>query len=279
MENQNNQTAEIKVYSLDNAKSLEDLAIELATYIKDKNLSKIIKDDTYVYVEGWQYAGGKLGIVPMIVETKNLTVGSTYKYWAKCHLINVHTDKIIGSGEAICSKLESKKKKFDEYAILSMAQTRAIGKAFRNLLGWLMKSAGFTSTPVEEMDEMAASDELPPIAKVDDSQKKWLDEGTPDYYEAVGYLLNGYTVPDLRNRWKISRDVDKALNQAYDRAMQDEAGEVDEDTLTMWRDTLAGLSTIDDLANIFEKEKQTIEGSAAIMALFTARRKEIEGKK
>lgn len=36
---------------------------------------------------------------------------------------------------------------------MSHAQTRAEGKAFRLLLGWLMQSAGFAPTPAEEMDE------------------------------------------------------------------------------------------------------------------------------
>ena len=40
-----------------------------------------------------------------------------------------------------------------------MAQTRAIGKAYRNLLAWLMKAAGFEATPAEEMD--FARDEAP----------------------------------------------------------------------------------------------------------------------
>jgi hypothetical protein len=33
-----------------------------------------------------------------------------------------------------------------------MAQTRAEGKAYRMLLSWLMKAAGFEATPAEEMD-------------------------------------------------------------------------------------------------------------------------------
>jgi site-specific recombinase XerC len=41
-----------------------------------------------------------------------------------------------------------------------MAQTRAIGKAYRNLLAWLMKAAGFEATPAEEMD-FAPKDEAP----------------------------------------------------------------------------------------------------------------------
>jgi hypothetical protein len=53
---------------------------------------------------------------------------------------------------AICSNKEGNKRQWDEYAILSMAQTRATGKAFRNLISWLMKAAGFEATPAEEMD-------------------------------------------------------------------------------------------------------------------------------
>jgi hypothetical protein len=41
-----------------------------------------------------------------------------------------------------------------------MAQTRAIGKAYRNLLAWLMKAAGFEATPAEEMD-FAPKEETP----------------------------------------------------------------------------------------------------------------------
>ena len=52
-----------------------------------------------------------------------------------------------------CSNEEQKKHTFDEYAIESMAQTRAEGKAWRMLLAWMMKAAGFEQTPAEEMEE------------------------------------------------------------------------------------------------------------------------------
>jgi hypothetical protein len=45
----------------------------------------------------------------------------------------------------------SKEKGFDEYAILSMAQTRAIGKTYRNVIGFVMKTAGYEARPAEEM--------------------------------------------------------------------------------------------------------------------------------
>jgi hypothetical protein len=59
---------------------------------------------------------------------------------------------VLSRGYAVCSNKEHSKKRFDEYAIASMAQTRAVGKAYRNILAWLMKAAGFEATPAEEMD-------------------------------------------------------------------------------------------------------------------------------
>ena len=59
--------------------------------------------------------------------------------------------KVVARGFALCSNKEAIKKSFDEYAVLSMAQTRAIGKAYRNLIGWVMKLSGYEGTPSEEV--------------------------------------------------------------------------------------------------------------------------------
>ena len=76
-----------------------------------------------------------------------------YSYECVCKLVSIQTGKEIGFGHAICSNAETKKADFDEYAIASMAQTRAIGKAFRNLLGYVMNAVGYEATPAEEMEE------------------------------------------------------------------------------------------------------------------------------
>jgi intergrase/recombinase len=76
-------------------------------------------------------------------------------------------ERIVSRGIAICSNKEAnfiKKEaksgsKTDEYVINSMAQTRAQGKAFRLLLGWLMKVAGYESTPAEEVQTQTATKE------------------------------------------------------------------------------------------------------------------------
>lgn len=57
----------------------------------------------------------------------------------------------VSQAEAFCSNLEESKEKNDEYAIMSMAQTRATGKVFRIAFSWIMKMAGYEATPAEEM--------------------------------------------------------------------------------------------------------------------------------
>lgn len=74
-----------------------------------------------------------------------------YKYKCQCDILNSVTKEKVGAGFAICTNAEMNKVSFDEYAILSMAQTRCIGKGFKNLIGYIMTAAGFQATPAEEM--------------------------------------------------------------------------------------------------------------------------------
>ena len=154
-------------FDLINSDSMLNLSKDLAKLIKEKGLSSNIQGKQFVNVEGWQFAGASLGLMPIITETTDLTRRGTepgqveIKYMAKCEVRNINTGQLVATGVAICSNFEHSKKRFDEYAILSMAQTRAIGKAYRNLLAWLMKAAGFEATPAEEMDFVHESPKKP----------------------------------------------------------------------------------------------------------------------
>jgi hypothetical protein len=130
----------------------KQMALVLQKHIIDNKLSVNIQGHEYVQVEGWQFAGGLMGLFPQIVEVKEI---GPMKWMAKAEIRNVKTDKVVGVGFAVCSKEENKKKTFDEYAIVSMAQTRAIGKAYRNYIGWIIKMAGYESTPAEEMPKVS----------------------------------------------------------------------------------------------------------------------------
>ncbi|MGV3639141.1 MAG: hypothetical protein ACO1NZ_01405 [Adhaeribacter sp.] len=143
-----------KIESYDIAKSDETLhlAVDLAKFIKENKLYQNIQGKEFVNVEGWQYAGSRLGILPIVEELTNMSTDTELKFQAKVNLLNLRTEQIVGAGFAICSNKEQGKKFYQEFAIASMAQTRAIGKAYRNALAWIIRAAGYEPTPAEEMD-------------------------------------------------------------------------------------------------------------------------------
>lgn len=75
-----------------------------------------------------------------------------YAYKCACRIENLLTGRIVSTGFATCSNAELIKAGFEEYAIYSMSQTRTIGKGYRNVIGFVMKDAGFEATPAEEME-------------------------------------------------------------------------------------------------------------------------------
>jgi hypothetical protein len=133
---------------------IQKVAVELKEFVDKQNLFTNIKGKNFVYVEGWQFAGASLGIRAVVEEVTNLNPmgeDEEIKYMAKVKLY--HNDQVFGAGVATCSNKEYSKKSFDEYAVVAMAQTRAVSRAYRNSLGWIMKLAGYEATPYEEVLE------------------------------------------------------------------------------------------------------------------------------
>ena len=147
-------TKKVRVESYDISRSDEtlDLAKDLAKFIKDNKLTTNVQGKEFVNVEGWQYAGSRLGIVPIVEHVINVSTDGELKYQAKVTLYDLRHGTTVGAGFAVCSNKESGKKFYQEFAIMSMAQTRAIGKAYRNCLAWIIRAAGYEPTPAEEMD-------------------------------------------------------------------------------------------------------------------------------
>jgi hypothetical protein len=190
-------------FDLINSDSMLNLSKDLAKLIKEKGLSSNIQGKQFVNVEGWQFAGASLGLMPIITETTDLTRRGTepgqveIKYMAKCEVRNINTGQLVATGVAICSNFEQSKKRFDEYAILSMAQTRAIGKAYRNLLAWLMKAAGFEATPAEEMDFAPAEAPKKPAQTVQEVVAEIVEEEEIDIDAIKADIANCTKVKQL----------------------------------------------------------------------------------
>jgi hypothetical protein len=146
-------------------KAVADFANELKKFIVTQKLYSDVKGKNFVNVEGWQFAGASMGIYPMLEKLEDVSTDKETKYRAEVKLVQIETEKVVGYGVAICSNKEGSKKSFDEYAIASMAQTRATSKAFRNTLGWLMKLAGYESTPAEEASGTTAEPSEPEVVE------------------------------------------------------------------------------------------------------------------
>ena len=123
-----------------------------------KGLNKQDKEAEYVMVEGWEVLGTFLGIAPVttIIEDVKNKNGHTVGYKARATLYQnpiIKNDEIVGGTVIARAEAQADKTGFqkDLFAIASMAQTRALGKAYRMGLSWIMKMAGFEGTPAEEM--------------------------------------------------------------------------------------------------------------------------------
>lgn len=152
-------------YDLSQPVQMIGMAQVLKKHVTDQRLYTNISGKNYVQVEGWQFAGGLMGLYPRIKSVENLSNGNEIKWKTDVEVVRIADDKVVGQGFALCSNKEMKKKSFDEYAILSMSQTRAIGKAYRNLIGWVMKMSGYEATPSEEMANMGGVVNTPPATK------------------------------------------------------------------------------------------------------------------
>ena len=99
-----------------------------------------------------------LGIVPVttIIEEMTNDKGRIVGYRARATLYQnpiIENDEIVGGTVIARAEATADRSGFqkDLFAIASMSQTRALGKAYRMGLSWIMKMAGFEGTPAEEM--------------------------------------------------------------------------------------------------------------------------------
>lgn len=124
------------------------VANALADVIREKGLSKNIQGKDHVLVEGWQLLGVMLGVTAVCVET--VPVEGGYKATVEARTAD---GRVVGRADALCTKMEKfgPWKNADDYARLSMAQTRATSKALKGPLGFVVSLAGYAATPAEEM--------------------------------------------------------------------------------------------------------------------------------
>lgn len=128
------------------------VATPLADFIKQRGMSTRISGREYVLAEGWSFMGAMLGVSPIATRVSELRDGDGFLVGFEAHVeLRMRDGSLVGGAVAECSRSETSWAKRDDFALKSMAQTRATGKAYRLAFGFVMKAAGYEATPAEEM--------------------------------------------------------------------------------------------------------------------------------
>lgn len=169
---------------------ITSVAKPLADFIKDRGMSKVINRREYVFIEGWSLMGALLGIAPITREVREIRSpedGALLGFEARVELVT-RDGSVVGGGIGECSWVEANWSDRDPFAVKSMAQTRATGKAYRLAFGFVMKAAGYEATPAEEMGEEPSERPKRTIAPPQARQAPETSQNAPDA-EAIDALL------------------------------------------------------------------------------------------
>lgn len=106
----------------------------------------------YLEYEAWLTLGRFFQCSPVTEWTRPIEKdGEVQGYECRVNVVDAE-GRVIGGAEGMCMKDEPNWKGKPDYAVRSMAQTRTAGKALRSVFGFVAVLAGYSGTPVEEMN-------------------------------------------------------------------------------------------------------------------------------
>lgn len=175
-----------------------DVANALASVLETQKLFVQIRDRKHVRVEGWTLLGSMLGVYPVCTWTRPLIdSGGLTQGWEARVEARTLNGAIVGAAEAQCLRTEEQwgwtpvdrkgnpLQPRDDFALRSMAQTRATAKAMRLPLGFIVALAGYATTPAEEMPAEGSSNgyEHTPAPDQATPPRRPSSKGTYEYIE------------------------------------------------------------------------------------------------
>ena len=123
------------------------VAASLKNVIQSQDLAVKIGPSEYVTAEGWEVLGTMFGCTPYVESVEEIPTDKP-KFMYKATVSIRQGDTILSRASAMAERNNMQK---DRPSVYSMAQTRALGKAYRMALSWIVKMADYEPTPAEEM--------------------------------------------------------------------------------------------------------------------------------
>lgn len=189
-----------------------ELARTLTEVVRQQNLTVAIGQSEHLRVEAWTFLGSLLGVFPVTAWTRPVMDGDQQIGWEARVEARTRSGEVVGAAEAECLRTERTWKGREDYALKSMAQTRATSKALRLPLGFIVVLAGYNPTPADEMpgviDQVSggvpvAADDPPAV-----SQATVNEPATPPEDADLPEPLRGAEVIDFASdRMKKKLDV------------------------------------------------------------------------
>lgn len=107
----------------------------------------------YLMAEAWLYLAHLKGVMPSVTTEQQYdnSTGDVIRVIATCKLLKESDGTEVSRATMMAEKKEKFLKDKDNYAVVGMAETRAISRCIRNVYGYVAKAAGFESTPAIEM--------------------------------------------------------------------------------------------------------------------------------
>ena len=126
-----------------------NVATSLSKVIESQGLAvEIGKGNMYVTAEGWETLGTMLGCTPYVEEVVEMPCEKKHQFMYKATVSIKQGETVLSRASAMAERNNMQK---DRPSVYSMAQTRALGKAYRMAFSWIVKMAGYEPTPAEEM--------------------------------------------------------------------------------------------------------------------------------
>jgi len=131
-----------------------EMARVLQRVVKEAKLArKFGGEKEHLQFEAWQTIGQFFNCTPITEWTKPIMEEGKIIGWeSRVNVVNTE-GRVIGCAESMCMRDEANWRNKPNYALRSMSQTRAGGKALRSIFAWVAVLAGYSGTPAEEMDE------------------------------------------------------------------------------------------------------------------------------
>jgi hypothetical protein len=197
------------------------IADVIAPLIRERQLAKRIGQSEHVFLEGWTLAGTMLGVFAVtvssgpILDPEYIEVG--YEATVEARTM---AGTIVGRADAQCTRDENAKwRDAPSFQLRSMAITRASSKALRMPLGFVMKLAGYDTTPAEEMEAAAARGET--VSGGKGVAPGWKDLAEQQRAHAdLGELIQQRGLRDWVATWLESKGYERPLAKGQLRQLQ-----------------------------------------------------------